>query len=149
MSAPLSFQSLVVVVVQPVNAAAPGNLSVPCAGPPFGPSCVQGIGHPVEPLSDVRRADARSAEIGSPCGVARGFQVSAYKVEPLKAVFARNLLAKDDWRAALADEPVERGPKVPLVSKPSTFASRGEGLAGAGAGPDGSIVGPACQAQSV
>jgi hypothetical protein len=44
----------------------------------------------------VRRADARSAQIGCPCGVARGFQVSAYKVEPRQAVLTRNLLAKDD-----------------------------------------------------
>jgi hypothetical protein len=51
-----------------------------------------------------------------------------YKVEPLKAVAACNLLTKDDWRAALADEPMERGPEVPLVSKPSTFASRAERL---------------------
>jgi hypothetical protein len=68
------------------------------------------VGHPIQSLSDVRCADARSAQIGSPCGVARGFQVSAYKVEPREAVLAGNLLAKDDWRAALADEPVERGP---------------------------------------
>jgi hypothetical protein len=47
-------------------------------------------------LSDVRRADARSAQISSPEGVARGFHVSVYKVEPAEAVLACNLLAKDD-----------------------------------------------------
>jgi hypothetical protein len=56
------------------------------------------------------RADARSAEINRPAGVARSFQVSLYKVEPAEAVLARNLLAKDDWRAALADEVVESRP---------------------------------------
>jgi hypothetical protein len=57
-----------------------------------------GVGQPDEPesLSDMRRADARSAQISRPDGVARSFQVSAYKVEPPEAVLARNLFAKDD-----------------------------------------------------
>ena len=66
----------------------------------------------------MRRADARSAEIDRPAGVARCFQVSVYKVEPTEAVFACNLLTKDDWRAALADEVVESWPQVPLIIKP-------------------------------
>jgi hypothetical protein len=53
------------------------------------------VGHPVEALSDVRRADARSAQICRPDGVARRFKVSLYKVEPHEAVRACNLLAKD------------------------------------------------------
>jgi len=77
----------------------------------------------------MRRTDARSAEINRPAGVARCFQVSAYKVEPTKAVFACNLLTKDDWRLALADEVVERGPQVPLIIKPCAFACRAERLA--------------------
>jgi hypothetical protein len=109
---------------------------------------VVGVGHPVEALSDVRCTDARSAQIGSPAGVTRSFQVSLYKVEPLKAVFARNLLAKDDGRAALADEPVECGPKVPLVSKPSAFACRGERLTRAATCPHGSVVRPSSKSQS-
>jgi hypothetical protein len=28
-----------------VCAAIPGNLSKPCEGPPFGPSCAHGVGH--------------------------------------------------------------------------------------------------------
>lgn len=56
------------------------------------------------------RADARSAEIDRPAGVGRSFQVSLYKVEPSEAVLARNLLAKDDARAALSDEMVEGRP---------------------------------------
>jgi hypothetical protein len=32
-------------VFQPASAAAPGSLSVPCAGSPFGPSCWHGVGH--------------------------------------------------------------------------------------------------------
>jgi hypothetical protein len=88
-----------------------------------------GVCHPIESLSDVRCADARSAEIERPDGVVRCFQISLYKVDPSKAVLACNLLAKDDARAALADEVVKRGPKVPLVSKPFSFACRAERLA--------------------
>jgi hypothetical protein len=61
-------------------------------------------------LPDVGRADARRAEIERPIGVARSFQVSLYKVDPSKSVFARNLLTKDDVRLALLDEVVESWP---------------------------------------
>lgn len=69
-------------------------------------SVAAGVGHEPEALSDMGRADARSAEISRPAGVARSFQVSLNKVEPAEAVLARNLLAKDVCRAALADEMV-------------------------------------------
>lgn len=69
-----------------------------------------GVGHEPEPLPDVRGADARSAQIGSPDGVTLAFQVSVNKVEPTEAVLARNLLSKDRCRSALADEMEERGP---------------------------------------
>jgi hypothetical protein len=108
----------------------------------FSSPCAFGVGHPVEPLPDMGRAEARSAGICRPEGVARRFQVSRYKVEPSEAVFRCNLLAKDEFRTALFDEPMERGPKVPLISKPAAFACRAERLAGTGAGPDRSIVGP-------
>jgi len=42
----------------------------------FDASKVVVVGHPVEPLPDVRRADARSAQIGHRAGVSRTFQVS-------------------------------------------------------------------------
>jgi hypothetical protein len=77
----------------------------------------------------MRRADARSAQICRPDGVARGFHVSAYKVEPTEAVLARNLLSKDDCRLALADEVVPMRPEVPLVSNPRSSACRAERLA--------------------
>ena len=54
--------------------------------------------------------DARSAEIGSPNGVARSFQVSVNKVEPSEPILARNLLSKDRARSALLDEMEERRP---------------------------------------
>jgi len=112
-----------------------------------------GVGHPLcdeeEPLSDVRGADARSAEIDRPDGVARTFQVSVYSVEPSEAVARRNLLSKDDWRAALADETEPGRPEVALVSEPCTLARAAERLAGAASGPDGPVVGPASEAEGV
>jgi hypothetical protein len=79
------------------------------ATPELAPSCRVGVGQPdrseVEALSDVRRTDARSAQIGGPDRIAQCFQVNAYSVEPRPASLARNLLSKDDWREALADEP--------------------------------------------
>jgi hypothetical protein len=74
------------------------------------PSLVVGVGHPVQSLSDVRCAEARSAGIDRSAGVARSFQVSLYKVEPTKAVFARNLFSKHNLRSALDDEMVEGWP---------------------------------------
>ncbi len=124
MSAPLSFQSLVVVVTQPLS-------------------------NKPEALADVRCADARSAQISRPEGVARYFQVSAYSVEPAEAVLARNLLSKDDWRAALADEPVELGPEVTLVGKSGSLSGGAEGLTRARAGPDGSVVRPSCETENI
>lgn len=110
-------------------------------------SRADGVTHPEKSLTDMRGAEARSAGINRPDGVARAFQVSEYKVDPSEAVRARNLLTNDDSRTALADEPVERGPQVPLVSKPAAFADRAERLTRARAGPDGAIVGPAGKTQ--
>jgi hypothetical protein len=111
------------------------------------------VTHPLcdeeQSLSDVRGADARSAEIDRPDGVTRCFQVSVYSVEPSKAVLARNLLSKDDWRAALADETEPGGPEVPLVAEASTLSGGAEGLAGAASGPDGSVVGPSRETEGV
>jgi hypothetical protein len=103
----------------------------------------------VEALTDVRRTDARSAQISSPEGVARVFQVSTYSVEPREAVRARNLLSNDDWRAALADETEPLRPEVALVVGALASAGDGEGLAGTTAGPDGSVVGPAGEPERV
>jgi hypothetical protein len=73
-------------------------------------SRAEGVTHPVESLSNVRRTEARSAGIDRPNGVTRTFQVSLYKVEPSKSVFACNLLSKDRDRSALIDEVVEGWP---------------------------------------
>jgi len=58
----------------------------------------------------MRSAEARSAGIDRPEGVARSFHVSLYKVEPSQSVLACNLLAKNKPSGALFDEPVEGRP---------------------------------------
>ena len=97
----------------------------------------------------MRRAEARSAGIHRPAGVARSFQVRRYKVEPCKSVTACNLLAKDCDRPALADKMEERGPQMPLVSSPFSFACRAERLAGTGTCPYGTVIRPSCATQSM
>src|SRR4051812_3646441 len=79
------------------------------SGVPFA-GCDTGVAHPPKALSDVRRADARSAQIGGPDGISQCFQVSSYSGEPNAAILARNLFSKDDCRMALGDEPMKSGP---------------------------------------
>ena len=71
------------------------------------------------------------------------------KVEPVKAILACNLLAKDDARAALADEVVEDRPEVSAVVEPAAFACRAEGLTWATSGPDWTVVVPSGKTQGV
>lgn len=86
---------------------------------------------------------ARSAEIDRPDGVTRCFQVSRYKIEPLQAKRARNLLPNNSVRATLLDEMVAGGPKVPLISKPKLLACRAERLTREAGAPESSGVGDA------
>jgi len=97
----------------------------------------------------VRSAEARSAGIRLPNGVTRSFQVSLNNVEPSEAVFACNLLAKADVRATLADETEELGPEMSSVIGTASFTGGGEGLTGAGAGPNRSIITPSCASEGV
>jgi hypothetical protein len=90
-----------------------------------------GVGHPVDPVPEVRRTDPRSRQYRRPEGVTNSFHVSLYKVEPSPAVLARNLFAKNDWRAALADEVEPCGPEVAGVGEAEPFARDRERLAGA------------------
>jgi hypothetical protein len=113
------------------------------------PSDTVGVGQPESAMAWVRRTEARRRKRDTPEGVTQGFHVSLYKVEPSVAVTACNLLAKDALRAALGLEPVEGGPKVPLVSKPISFACRAERLAWAGTGPDGAIIRPTRTSQGI
>lgn len=77
----------------------------------------------------MRSADARRAEIERPAGVTRSFQVSLYKVEPAEPILARNLLSKEDWRAADLDEAEPIGPQMSVVAESATLASTAERLA--------------------
>jgi hypothetical protein len=97
----------------------------------------------------MRGADARSAQICRPNGVARCFHVRLYSVEPAEAVLACNLLSKDNWRMALADEPMKLGPEVALVGKSGSLSGGAEWLAGTGASPDGSVVRPSGETEGV
>ena len=74
-----------------------------------------------------------------------------YKVEPSKAVRARNLLANDRNISGFGvlDEVEERGPKVPLIRHPASFACRAERLAGTRTCPQGTGIGPIGKAGSV
>lgn len=107
---PVSFQSRARGVAHPDSAAVVCRFSPPCRPCAPTPVPLLAVGHPMQPLPDMRRADARRAEIESPAGVALCFQVSVYKVEPSQAVLARNLLAKADAWLSDAYEMVERGP---------------------------------------
>ena len=107
----------------------------------------RGVGHEAKSLSDVRRPDARSAEIECCEGVVRSFHVSLNKVEPRESKRARNLLSKDDARAALPDEREPDGPQVTLACEARAFSCGAEILTRTGAGPDGSIVRPSCEAE--
>jgi hypothetical protein len=103
-----------------------------------------GVGQPdcgeVEALADVWRAEARSAEIERCEGVTRSFHVSVYRVEPSEAVRARNLLSKNDRRAALLDELEPVGPEVARVVESAFSTGSAEGLARATTGPNGSVI---------
>lgn len=114
--------------------------------PPLG---VFGVGHPVEPLPDVRRPDARSTQIGGPDGISEVFQVSAYRGEPRPSSSAANLLAKREDRSTLRNEAPEFGPEMASVICTATTAGDGERLARAATGPDGPGVSPAGEAESV
>lgn len=112
-------------------------------------SLLIGVGHgaPKKALSKVRRTDPRSAQIGGPDGISKVLQVKTYSGEPVEASAPRNLLAKDRWRAALRDEAPHLWPEVALVGGAPAFSGDAERLTGAGAGPDGGIVGDAGESE--
>jgi len=108
---------------------------------------VSGVGHPPKSLSDVRRTDARSAQIGTPDGISHDFQVSAYSGAPRPSSRACNLFAKDCCRSALVNEAGELGPEVPLVCGAFTLSGNAEWLAGTASCPNRSRVGDSSEAQ--
>ncbi len=100
------------------------------------------VGHPVNSLPNVRRPDARSAQIGAPDSIAQCFQVSAYSIEPPTPILARNLFSNDDWRIALRDKAEELRPQVAGVGSTSSLTGCGERLAGTTPCPYGSVSPP-------
>jgi len=128
----VSFQSRAIGVLHPANNASsrslyrpeqPGRISIM----PPSPSDSWQVRHPVSAGADVRFPKARAWNFNAPEGVADSLQVSSYKIDPL--IRARNLLAKDRVRSLVFNVPEPMGPKVPLVSKPFSFACAGERLA--------------------
>jgi hypothetical protein len=93
------------------------------------PSIAPGVGHPEQPLSDVRRAEARSAQIGGPDGITQRFQVNAYSIEPFASKSTRSLFAKQCCRSSLGDESKKLRPEGPLVRRAFALAGRGVRLA--------------------
>ena len=120
----------------------PLGLAPPCTNADCGVS-----GSPIEALSDVRRPDARRAQIKRPCGVKRAFQVSRYSIVPGEGSLASNLLPKDLTRETLADEPEPCGPEMARISLARSFTCVAKGLAGAGTSPDGPIRWPTSHGQ--
>lgn len=81
------------------------------------------------------RADAVCAQYAMPNGVTFSLQVCLYSIEPSVPNCIFNLFTNNDVRAALADEPEERGPEMARVFLSFAFTGVAEGLAWAGTGP--------------
>ena len=101
-----------------------------------------GVGHPIKPLTDMGRADARSAQIGGPAGISQCFQISAYSGEPFTSIRIRNLFSKRNCRAALGDEAVKSGPQMSLIGMALALSRARKRLTRTGAGPGVPIIAP-------
>jgi hypothetical protein len=95
----------------------------------------------------MRRAEARSAQIGGPAGISHVFQVSSYSGEPFPSVSACNLFSKDHWRVALGDEAEKSGPEMSFVLMAFVLSSARKRLTRTGACPDWAIVCPSCKSK--
>jgi hypothetical protein len=99
--------------------------------------------HPENPVSSMRRADARSRESNRPAGVAFRFQISENSIEPSVCNCLFNLFSKDRCRSTLADEIEKHWPKVTVVFTALSLSGAAEGLAGETGRPNRSICWPA------
>jgi hypothetical protein len=72
-----------------------------------------------------------------------------YSIEPSEASSARNLFSSNDKGLACGDETGHFGPEVTDIGGSFHETGRREGLARAGAGPQGEGVGPASKAGSI
>jgi len=143
----VSFQSRALHVGQPTRSQVFVTNRLLPASCPLVTTGQVGVGHPEQPLSPVRRSDARSAQIGSPAGISQSFQVKANSGEPFTSIRARNLLAKHRCRSALGDEAVKSGPKVALVGVALSLASARKRLTRTGTGPDSGNAFESCPSQ--
>ncbi len=161
----------------PVRFGARRRIASICSGV-FGveASCTCGVGQPPgseeHALPDVRCADARSRKYGKPDGVADRLQVRSNNVDPRPCIAScsrsprrrdsatdaactsddggtGDLFAEDPTGTTFADESEPRGPEVAIIGEAPLLPGDAEGLAGAGACPDGAVVGPAGEAQGV
>jgi hypothetical protein len=112
-------------------------------------SLAVGVRHEEVARSDMRRARASSTQIRSPERIRRRFQFKVNSGEPFKSKRSCNLLAKENWRLSLLDEPKPRGPKVALVADTFLLSCDGKRLAGAASSPNRSVVGPSSEPECV
>jgi hypothetical protein len=103
----------------------------------------RGLGHPEQPLPDVRRPDARSAQIGSPNRIADCFQVSSYSGEPFTSILARDLFSKNNCRSADLDKLKPDRPEMAFVEFPTPLSGARKRLARAASRPNRGICRPA------
>src|SRR5690606_36904979 len=101
------------------------------------------FGDEPQTVTAVGRIDGTSRDNRRPPGVADPFQISEHSVDPILANRRRNLLSHEDSGPAGTGESKKVGPQVPIVSLGFAFARDAERLAGWGARPKLSIVGPA------
>ena len=94
-------------------------------------------------LTDV---EGRRAKIGGPDGISNSFHIMPDGGEPFAAIFASNLLSKDNWRAALGDEAVKSGPQVAFVGMAFPESSDRKRLTWTGACPAWFL--PSCEVES-
>lgn len=116
---------------------------------PAASSFALGVSHEPQALPVVGSADARSRHTDRPAGVIFAFQVSLNRVEPAVINRCFNLLSKDDWRAALADEIEPVGPEVAVVGGAKSSAGGAKGLARATTCPNRSVIGPSGESEGV
>ena len=107
----------------------------------------RGVGHKPEAVPAMGRPDTASWQYCRSESVALAFQVMSGLVQPFMDNRRRNLLSKNCWRFALADEPEPYWPKLAFVGSPFLLSGKAEGLEGVTTGPDGSIVGPTCDSE--
>jgi hypothetical protein len=117
------------------------------------PSRAVGVGHPPYPTPTMISSDTARWSTRRPAGVINTLQVAEHFVEPTAPSRCRNLLSKDDWRAADFDEPKPGRPKMPRIgvalSATLPYVRVWPRLTGAASGPDVSVIRPSGESERV